>query len=89
VSGGVPGVGIGLHDIEFRAPVSANFIGIAVEVLSVGDYWISIYILSWHSNQVKGGVAAASSLGEVNVILEATSQPVRHIIAICLHGIDM
>jgi len=72
--GGVPGVGVGLHDIEFWAPVSTNHIGIAVVVPTFSRNYLSINVLSWHRYEIECGIAATSRMAEINVILNGSSK---------------
>lgn len=68
VWGRVPGVSVGLHEVEFWAPGTANHVGVAVVILAVGWVGVAVPVLAGHGDQVEGSVATAGGLGEVDIV---------------------
>ena len=62
VCGAVPRPGVGLHDVELWAPLTADHVGIAVVVSARTWIWITVDVDTWHRDQIESSTATASSL---------------------------
>ena len=82
VGGYAEGVLVGLHDVEFRAPVSTTLVGITESPL------ISTRVHSWHAVEVNGRVAAAADLTQIYVKLHGAAEQIRLEVLVCVKIID-
>jgi len=73
VRGGLPGPLVGLHDVELRAVISTDLVGITVVHTVVRRLISAIRLLAGHGNKVKGSDAATVALAEVHVVLDRAS----------------
>lgn len=53
-------VGIGLHDVKLRTPLTIDLVGITVITAAVASRWIAVLILGWHQDEIEGSVATAT-----------------------------
>ena len=70
VSRSMERVSIGLLNIELRAPVTANLVGVAVLE------WIVVIVEGRHEDGVKGRDAAAADFAQVDIVFEDATEQV-------------
>jgi len=73
---GGPGVLVCLHDIELRAPVSIDLVGVTVSVAISVHPEFAGFINAWHLDHVPGSDAATLVVAEVDVPLDRATKHV-------------
>ena len=76
VSGGLPGVLVGLHDVELWAESTANLVCVAVVVVLAPEHIVSVLVLAWHADLVESSDAAALLAAEIDIVGDRASEDV-------------
>jgi hypothetical protein len=78
MSGGLVGVLVGLHDVELRAVLASDLVGIAVPP-AVSVVKVTVLVLGGHAYHVEGSDAATGDFAHVDVVGDRSSEEVRSV----------
>lgn len=76
VRGGLRAPLVGLHDVELRAVVASDLVGVTVVLAVFAGEEVTVRVLAGHADHVEGSNATAVGLTEVNVVLNSATKEV-------------